>query len=74
MSTVEGHHSKSQRIASNTIALFLRMLVVTIINLYAVRLVLRGLGDMDYGIFKTIASVITILSGTAAYTHMTMSR
>ena len=60
MSTVEGHHSKSRRIASNTIALFLRMLVVTIINLYAVRLVLRGLGYMDYGIFKTIASVIAI--------------
>ena len=60
MSSVEEHNGKSQRIATNAIALFLRMLVVTFINLYAVRLVLRGLGDMDYGIFKTIASVIAI--------------
>ena len=51
---------KSQKIASNAFALFVRMLAVTLINLYAVRLVLRGLGEMDYGIFNTIASVITI--------------
>ncbi len=60
-------NNKNRTIAKNTLALFARMFIITIINLYAVRLVLNGLGRMDYGIFNTIASVITIsacISGT----------
>jgi O-antigen/teichoic acid export membrane protein len=55
-------YSKSKRIASNTILLFVRMFILTIINLYAVRLVLRGLGEVDYGIYNAIGGVITISS------------
>lgn len=51
--------NKSQRIAMNTIILFIRMFVLTIINLYTVRLVLKGLGVIDYGIFNAVASVVT---------------
>lgn len=60
---------KSGRIASNTMLLFVRMLVVTIINLYAVRLVLAGLGKVDYGIFNAVAGVVTstaFISGVLA--------
>lgn len=60
---------KSGRIASNTMLLFARMLVVTIINLYAVRLVLAGLGKVDYGIFNAVAGVVTstaFISGVLA--------
>ena len=43
---------RSKRIASNTIVLFGRMLLLTVINLYTVRLVLKGLGEEDYGICR----------------------
>lgn len=51
--------AKNKRIASNTLLLFLRMLVITIINLYSVRLILKGLGKEDYGLFNAIAGVVT---------------
>lgn len=51
--------TKNKRIASNTILLFLRMLVITIINLYSVRLILKGLGKEDYGLYNAIAGVVT---------------
>ena len=51
----------TKRIAKNTTLLYIRMLVVMIINLYAVRLVLNALGVEDYGIYSVIAGVITML-------------
>lgn len=64
--TPTGQHANTPKqaksIASNTILLFLRMFILTIINLYAVRLILRGLGNEDYGIFTTIAGVVTTAS------------
>ena len=51
--------TKSKRIASNTILLFVRMFVLMIVNLYAVRLMLHGLGETDYGIFNTVAGFVT---------------
>lgn len=50
---------KNRRIASNTLLLFLRMLVITIINLYSVRLILKGLGKEDYGLYNAIAGIVT---------------
>lgn len=60
---------KQERIASNTLVLMVRMTVLTVVNLYAVRLVLKGLGDEDYGIFNTVAGVVTaasVFSGVVA--------
>lgn len=51
------NHSK--RIASNTLVLFARMLIITCVNLYTVRWVLNGLGTTDYGIFNAVAGVVT---------------
>ena len=59
----------SRRIANNTLLLFARMFVITIVNLYAVRVVLSNLGEIDYGIFNSIAGVVlmsTFLSQTLA--------
>lgn len=53
---------QSNRIARNTAVLFLRMFVLTIVNLYIVRLVLKGLGDDDYGTFNAVAGVVTALT------------
>lgn len=52
-------NQKSKRIAANTIILFARMLVLMVINLYSVKFILKGLGIIDYGIFTTVAGVIT---------------
>ena len=38
--------------------LFARMMVITAINLYAVRLLLRSLGQEDYGTFNAVAGVV----------------
>ncbi len=50
--------SKSKRIASNSLLLFVRMFAIAIINLYAVRLLLRALGQEDYGTFNAVAGVV----------------
>ncbi len=65
---------KSRRIASNTIVLFVRMFLLTIINLYAVRLVLNGLGEVDYGIFNTVAGVITTSMCVSSVLELSMQR
>lgn len=55
----ELNNNRSKRIASNTLVLFARMLIITCVNLYTVRWVLNGLGTMDYGIFNAVAGVVT---------------
>lgn len=51
--------NRSKRIATNTLVLFARMLVITCVNLFTVRWVLNGLGATDYGIFNAVAGVVT---------------
>ncbi|MEF9987158.1 MAG: polysaccharide biosynthesis protein [Bacteroidales bacterium] len=46
----------------NTVLLYIRMMVVMLINLFAVRFVLKALGIEDYGIYNVVAGVITMLS------------
>lgn len=53
---------RMKRITKNTLLLFVRMLVLTIVNLYAVRLLLGGLGKSDYGLFNAIAGVVMMSS------------
>ena len=55
-------YTKSKRIASNTVILFVRLFIMMAINLYAVRFVLEGLGKSGFGLFTTIASVVAITS------------
>lgn len=50
--------NKSKRIAANTLLLFARMFAIMIINLYAVRIVLKGLGTEDYGTYNAVAGVV----------------
>lgn len=54
--------TKGNVIAQNTAFLYLRMMIVMVINLFAVRIVLKALGTEDYGIYNVIAGVITMLS------------
>lgn len=57
----------NKRIAKNTLLLYVRMLFLMIVSLYTSRVILRGLGVDDYGIFNVVGglvSMFTILSGS----------
>lgn len=66
--------SKAHKVASNTIILFLRMFVITIINLYTVRIVLKGLGVVDYGIYNAVAGVVTTTSFICSILELSIQR
>ena len=50
-----------KRIAKNTAFLYGRMILVTLISLYTSRVVLRTLGDIDYGIYAAVGGVVTMI-------------
>ncbi|MDE5997668.1 MAG: hypothetical protein K2G77_05595 [Muribaculaceae bacterium] len=50
------------RIIRNTGLLYFRLIFLTFINLYAVRVTLEALGIIDYGLYNVIASVVAALS------------
>ena len=57
------------RIFSNTMFLYIRLLFIMGINLYMVRVVLEILGAVDYGIYNVVGGIVTMftfLSGTMA--------
>lgn len=54
--------SKNHTLLSNTLFLYLRMLVVIAISLYTTRVVFRVLGIENYGIFNLVASFVALFS------------
>lgn len=50
------------RIVKNTGLLYFRLIFLTCVNLYAVRVTFDALGDVDYGTYNVIASVVASLS------------
>lgn len=56
------NRSKTKRITVNTILLYVRMLFIMLVTLYATRLVLHALGIDDYGLYNVVAGVVTLMS------------
>lgn len=56
------NEKKKKRVYKNSLLLFVRIFIITIINLYSVRLVVNGLGVIDYGIFNAVVGVVMTLS------------
>ena len=54
------HNSKT--IAKNTMMLYLRMLLMTIVGLYTSRVVLAELGASDFGIFNVVGGFVSMLA------------
>lgn len=52
----------NKKIVSNTIALYIRMIVVMAINFYMSRVVLDVLGVIDYGIYNLVATIVVVFS------------
>lgn len=63
-------NNPNKRIAINTIIIYIRLAVVTIVSLLTTRYVLEILGQADYGLFNVVGSIITMLNciSTAMYT------
>lgn len=53
---------KSKRIAVNTIVLYFRMIITTLVSLYTARLTLKILGVEDYGIYNVVGGIIGFMS------------
>jgi len=51
-----------KKIAKNTLFLYSRMVLIMIVNFYAVRVLLQVLGVQDYGIFTIAMGIITLFS------------
>ncbi len=51
----------SKRIAKNTIMLYIRMIIATLVGLYTTRVVLEVLGVTDYGIYTVVGGVTAFL-------------
>ena len=52
--------TSNQRIAKNTILLYIRMVIVLLISLYTTRLLLRVLGVVDYGVYNVVSGFVAM--------------
>lgn len=48
----------NKRIVKNTLLLYIRMLLMLLVNLYTSRVVLDVLGVADYGIYNLVGGVV----------------
>lgn len=52
----------NKKIAVNSIVIFVRLCVVTIIGIYASRIVLDALGVSDYGLYNVVGGIVALLN------------
>lgn len=56
------HREANKRLAKNTLVLYLRTFIVTIISLFISRILLKNLGVENYGIYNVVGSVVVLFS------------
>lgn len=54
--------TNSSRVLKNTVSLYFRMIILTVISLFTVRIVLNSLGASDYGLYNVVAGFISMFS------------
>lgn len=54
--------ANNKRIAKNTLMLYFRMFITTIVGLYTSRVVLQTLGVIDYGIYNVVGGIISMMT------------
>lgn len=52
------YSDRTKKITANSLVLFVRIFFITAITLYSVRYILKGLGEVDYGIYNAVANVV----------------
>ena len=70
----ESVHTKTKRIAKNTVLLYLRSLISLFISLYTSRLVLKGLGVDDFGIYGVVGGFVSMFAIVAGSLRGAISR
>ncbi len=74
---MEADKNRTDKIAQNTLFMFIRMVIVAIIGFYTSRVVLNVLGVEDFGIYNIVGSIVVFLSffknalTNATYRHFT---
>lgn len=71
---MESTVAKSSRIAKNTALLYIRMLLIIIVNIFMSRIVLKLLGIQDYGIYNVIGGMVLMFSLLTASLSTAISR
>lgn len=64
----------TRRIAQNTLMLYVRMLFGMLVSLYTSRVVLRALGEEDYGIYNVVGGMVAMFSMVSASLSSSVSR
>ena len=59
---MQDKQKNTQRIARNTLFMFIRMILVMCVGFFTSRVVLDVLGEDDYGIYNIVGSVVVFLS------------
>ena len=59
---LENNRTNNNRIAKNTIFLYVRMIIVLLVSLYTTRVVLNVLGVEDYGIYNVVAGFVSMFA------------
>ncbi len=54
--------NSSNRLAKNTIFLYIRMMITMLVSLYTSRVILKYLGVEDYGIYNAVGGVVSLFS------------
>ena len=52
----------NQKIAINSVIIFIRLCVVSVVSIIASRLVLDALGASDYGLYNVVGGIVTLLN------------
>ena len=55
-----GSNSSNKKIAKNTLFMYFRMALITVVGLYTSRVILNALGVEDYGIYHVAGSVVAM--------------
>lgn len=58
--------SKTKQLAKNSLYMYIRMIVMTIVTLYTSRIVLLALGLSDFGIYNVVGGVVAMFSFISA--------
>lgn len=66
--------TNNQRIARNTLLLYVRMLFIMAVSLYTSRVVLATLGEVDFGIYNVVGGVVVMFSMISAPLSSSVTR
>lgn len=66
--------NENKKIAYNTIIVYLKLLLSTIIGLYTSRVLLHALGASDYGLYNVVGGIVVLLNTIAITMGVTSQR